>query len=435
MKSSTLKPILIISYFFPPCSLTASQRVFSWAKWLHKFGYYPVIVTRKWETKLKTLKDVSLPSSDGIEHVKNENYEVYYLPYKGNLRDRIYQKYGESKYSKIRQALTFLELFFQYFSNVAIPYSNIYSFSKKLIQKERFSHLIISGNPFNTFKFGYLLHKTFGIPWTADYRDAWSTSEINDHTSSLFRRIIHSLDRKFEKKWVSTAHSVTASSGPIGKSIEKLTGVKSAPLFNGIAFEDFNVVKDDSKLEDFTITYIGTLYDGQKIELFCSAFKKLIDQHTDIKTKLLFPGLAFFGEQESRIKKIMEGYEDYFECSDRIPREDILTLEKRAHLLLHVAWQGYKGIIASKIYEYIASGTKIIVAPSDNGAIEDIVNSSGCGCVLSDEEDLVKFLENEYTKYKEGIAESNDISTDRIQAFSRERQVENLVTILESKMV
>ena len=40
------------------------------------------------------------------------------------------------------------------------------------------------------------------------------------------------------KKWVSTAHSVTASSGPIGKSIEKLTGVKSAPLFNGIAFED-----------------------------------------------------------------------------------------------------------------------------------------------------------------------------------------------------
>ena len=102
-------------------------------------------------------------------------------------------------------------------------------------------------------------------------------------------------------------------------------------------------------------------------------------------------------------------------------------------MLLHVAWQGYKGIIASKIYEYIASGTKIIVAPSDNGAIEDIVNSSGCGCVLSDEEDLVKFLETEYTKYKEGIAESNDISKDRIQAFSRKDKWRILSLFLNQK--
>ena len=53
-------------------------------------------------------------------------------------------------------------------------------FSKKILQKEKFEHLIISGNPFNLFKFGFLLHKKFKIPWTADYRDAWSTSEIND---------------------------------------------------------------------------------------------------------------------------------------------------------------------------------------------------------------------------------------------------------------
>ena len=427
MKHKELKRILIISYFFPPCSLTASQRVFSWAKWLHKFGYYPIIITRKWEFKLKTLKDVSIPSSSGIRHEKKDTYEVYSLPYDGNLRDRIYNKYGDSKFTKVRQTLTFLELVFQYFSNRAIPYSNIYTFAEQLLKKERFEHLIISGNPFNTFKFGYLLNKRFKITWTADYRDAWSTSEINDHTSSFLRRIIHKLDSKFEKKWVSTARTVTASSGPIGKSIEEITGIKSAALYNGIAFEDFDSVKENSKLEDFTIAYIGTLYDGQKIELFCNAFKKLIDKTPNIKTKLLFPGLAFFGEQESRIQSIMKGYEMYFECSDRIPREQILTLEKRAHLLLHVAWQGYKGIIASKIYEYIASGTKIIVAPSDEGAIEDIINSSGCGTILSTEQALLDFLTIEYTKYKKGIVEENDISEDRIQAFSREKQVESLV--------
>lgn len=427
MAQNSLKKILIISYFFPPCNLTASERSYSWAKWLHKYGYYPVIVSRKWEEKLKSLKDVSIPSSKGVLNEKFETHEVYYLPYKGNLRDKIYRKYGEDKYSKIRQTLTFFELIFQFFSNRVIPYRNIYTFSKKLIKKEKFEHLIISGNPFNLFKFGFLLNKQFKIPWTADYRDAWSTSEINDHSSSIFKKIIHNLDKKFEFKWVSTADSITASSKPIGKSIEKITGVKSFPVFNGIEFEDFDIVKETSKLECFSIAYIGTLYDGQKIEVFCEAFKEFIDLTHDVKTRLLFPGLAFFGDQESRVNSIMKGYENYIECSDRIPREEILTLEKRVHLLLHVAWKGYKGVIASKIYEYIASGTKIIVAPSDEGAIEEIVKLSECGVVLNKKTDILEFLLSEYAKFQNGEVSHNDINQSNIQQFSRQKQVETLV--------
>ena len=211
------------------------------------------------------------------------------------------------------------------------------------------------------------------------------------------------------------------------KSIENLTGVKSYPLYNGIAFEDFDIVKETTKLDCFTIAYIGTLYDGQKIEIFCEAFKDFIDQTENVNTKLLFPGLAFFGDQESRVQKSLKGFEKYFECSDRIPREEILTLEKRAHLLLHVAWQGYKGIIASKIYEYIASGTKIIVAPSDNGAIEEIVNSSGCGELITEKLKIVAFLKEEYQKFLENKVDVNDISNENVQAFSREKQVKNLV--------
>ncbi len=432
MSKHSLKKILIITYFFPPCNLTASQRTFSWAKWLHKFGYYPVVVSRKWEKKLNSIKDVSTLSSDGISHDKFENYEVYYLPYKGNLRDRVYQKYGDNKFVKLRQCLTFAELIFQYFTYKLIPFHNLYTFSKKIIQNEKFEHLIISGNPFILFKFGYLLNKKFGIKWTADYRDAWSTSKINDHSSSIFRRVIHKLDKIFEIKWVSTACSITASSEPIGKSIEAITGVKSYPLFNGISFEDFDVVKNTNKLKKFTIAYVGTLYHGQKIEVFCNAYKNFIDSTPNVKTELLFPGLAFFNDQESRIKSAMQGYEDYFECSDRIPREEILTLEKRAHILLHVAWQGYEGIIASKIYEYIASGTKILVAPSDEGAIKEIVTSSKCGEVITEENKILDFLISEYKHFKAGNIVQNDINQPCVQQFSRLRQVENLVSSILS---
>lgn len=426
MASRQLKKILIISYFFPPCTLTASARVQSWANSLHKFGYYPIIITRKWDVGLKTLKDVSIPSSKGVKHEQHENYEVYYMPYKGNLRDRIYQKYGDKKLSIIRQGLTFIELFFQYFSNSVIPYSNIYTQAKKIVKAEHPEHLIISGNPFNTFKFGYLLNKKFNLKWTADYRDAWSTSEINDNTSSIFKRIIHKLDTRFEKKWVATAATVTASSGPIGAEITNLTGVQSSPLYNGINFSDFDKIQPIT-LDKFTITYIGTLYDGQKIEVFCNAYKKFIDANPDVKTILKFPGLAFFGNQEARVQKAMKGYEPYFECSDRIPRDEILALEKSAHLLLHVAWQGYKGIIASKIYEYIASGSKILVCPSDDGAIKDIVESSKCGVVTSNEEEIIQLLNAAYNDFLMGNNEKNDVSAPEAQQFSRLKQVEQMV--------
>ena len=427
-----MKKILIISYFFPPCSLTASERVSSWAEFLNKFGYYPVVVTRKWEEKLKTLKDVSIPTSSGIAHKKNDKFEVYYMPYEGNLRDRIYKKYGDSKFRLLRQSLTFIELFFQYIFNSFIPYSNLYKQADKLCEETEFDCMIASGNPFNLFKFGYLINKKYNLKWIADYRDGWSTSEINDVSSSIFKKIIHKLDTIYERKWVSTARHITASSYPIGKSIEMLTGVKSTALFNGILFEDFNKVQILEPLEDFTITYVGTLYDGQKIEFFCKAYKEFIHRYEIKNTKLLFPGLAFFGEQESRVQKALNGYEQFFECSERIPREEILELEKKSHLLLHVAWQGYNGIIASKIYEYIASGTKIVVAPSDNGAIHQIVEHSGCGVMISDTDKLIGFLKKEYDLFCSNNTSKNNIDSQQVQQFSRLKQVEGLAQIIQS---
>ena len=52
-----MKKILIISYFFPPCNLTAAQRVYSLAKYLSKYGFYPTIVTRRWDHSIGKLKD------------------------------------------------------------------------------------------------------------------------------------------------------------------------------------------------------------------------------------------------------------------------------------------------------------------------------------------------------------------------------------------
>lgn len=426
-----MKKVLIISYFFPPCNLTASQRVFSWAKYLNKFGYRPVVLTRRWDNKINSLADISKETPSEILLESNENYDVYFLPYQPNLRDKIYVKFGEHKYSGIRRLLTFFELLFQNFFTAIIPYCNLFSYAEELIKKDNsISKVIISGNPYNTFKIGFSLNKKFRVKWIADYRDAWTSSEIRLAHSPFIFKVINQFDAYFEKKWVSTASYITASSSPIAHSISHLCGVKSEALYNGFVQEDFDGISN-GKYDTFTITYVGTLYAGQKVEIFCTALKKLIDTTRDIRIKLYFPGLSFYKEQAQRIVEVMKGYEKYYECTLRVERSKILEIEKRSHLLFHVAWDENPGIIASKIYEYIASGTFILVAPSDHGSIQEIIELSKCGRCTNTVDETFDFLKTEYDNFLKGSYRKNDTSCKEVQQFSRENQTKQLAEILD----
>ncbi len=427
-----MKKVLIIAYFFPPCNLTASQRAFSWAKYFQRFGYRPIIVTRRWDNKVNSLADVSKATPGETIFEQHETYDVYYLPYTPNLRDKIFVKYGEQKFSTIRRILTLFELFFQNFITTAIPYKNLFEFAEKLVSESKdINKAVITGNPYITFKIGYNLHKKFGVKWIADYRDAWTTSEINflSNKSFLFK-VVNLLDEYFEKKWIRTASYVTASSLPIAKGIEQLTGTTSTALYNGFVMEDFDGITSP-KFSDFTITYVGTLYAGQKVEILCMALKRLIDATPAIRIKLLFPGLAYDKVQAARIAKCMRGYEKYFECTLRIDRNKVLEIEKQSHLLFHVAWDEQQGIIASKIYEYIASGSFILVVPSDNGSIQEIVESSKCGVCLNTEDDTLLFLTQEYKNFEAGTYRTNNTNNQSVQQYSRINQAKFLTELLD----
>lgn len=422
-----MKKVIIISYFYPPCNLTASQRVESWAKYLIKSGYYPIIITRKWEKHVKSFDDCHYSTSKEVLIEKHENYEVHYCPYSANLRDRLH---AEKRFLFFKKALSFMEIVFQNIWVKLCPFNNFIDEAEKIIKSEKKIHsVIISGNPFIQFKFGYQLSKKYNIPWIADYRDAWTTSTINNISGNRIKTAINLYQQYFEKKWVKTASYITASSIPIGESMGKLVNVKSEAIYNGFEPSDFIQYSNVPKITShFQIVYIGTLYDGQDISIFIEAYKNFI-QIKKPSCKLFFPGLDLDLIQKVRVEKLLEGYEDYYKTSLRIPKSEILKIEKESHLLLHVAWKGHAGIIASKIYEYIGSGSKIIVVPGDGGSIDEIVETSRSGFIFDDVNSVYAFLCNEYDKFIEGREVSQVDSELRMQ-FSRESQAIKLGLIL-----
>ena len=427
-----MQRILLISYFFPPCNLTAAERVNSWAKHLNKFGYYPIVISRRWDNKIKNLSDVSLATPEEVLHEKHEHYESYLVPYLPNLKDRIYAKHGNNKYVMPRRALSMIELIMQRYANWFIPFKNIGDFANEFIGKNSdIQKVVISGNPYILFKFGYQLNKKYGTRWIADYRDAWTTSEIDLIARGAIFKYIRNSDVDSEKKWVGSASAITSVSEPILKNLTNLVGVRGKWIPNGFELGEFKDVKNTTPYENFTVTYIGTLYHGQQIELFCEAFIKLINELKVKNVKLFFPGLAFHRDQHERIAKVMHGFEAFYECTERTEKEQILEIETRSHLLLYPAWKGFNGIIPSKIYEYISSGTHTLVAPSDNGEVEKILMRSGCGTITNTVEETFTFLKEAYALFSKGIKIKADLSGDNAKFFSREHQANRLADLLD----
>lgn len=378
-----MKKILIISYFYPPCNLTAAQRVQGWAKYLHESGYYPTIVTRNWDRRIESPEDVLRSSGDRVIHEKTATHEVYYLPYKAGLRDRIFTRLAGTRWQGISKVFTLIELIAENFTTRFIPHKHLYHFSKKLLSDDRsIQQVVISGNPFNLFFFGYLLNKKLGVQWVADYRDDWNTSELDNKPGKNNSKIAR-LQSKSEQKWVGSAASITSVSDYYVEKIAHFVQRPGQVVLNGYEIQLPDPVPHLSQ-EVFRITYNGSLYSSQPIEIFLEAFKELVQKYSkQINFMLHFPGLAFDPIQEKRVRQLTKGFEVHVEITPRLPKNEVIDLQLRSDVLLMVAHTNIKGVPSSKLFEYIGLNRPILVVPSDHDVIEKIVLETKTGFVVN----------------------------------------------------
>jgi glycosyltransferase involved in cell wall biosynthesis len=426
------KTILIFAYFFPPCGMTAAHRPLSWVKYFPKFGFYPIVITRNWDVEIKSQLDLSKPSGQDLRIEKYDTHEVHYIPFKGNVRDVLYVKHGDNKFKTLRKILSLLILFIDrlYFS--MSEFSAFYEYAKELTKKVKLDYVLVTAQPYLMHRLGYKLKKDFPeIKWVADYRDAWTTSEINLVNKGKLFTLLGKIDKRLERKWLSNASFITSVSYPLAERISKTFNLPGYEIQNGFELTEFDELGDVGKFDKFTITYVGTLYPGQNIELFIDAMKRLIDEgKTNIELSL--PGLSFDVEQTERVRRVMTGYEKYVSITERIPKLDTLLIEKKSHLLLYVGWEGFTGVIGSKVYEYLASGTKLLVAPGDNSCIDEIMEHSKAGAYHSSVDEVYNYLKNQYAEFENGNAQVNTMS-DEIMTYSRENQARLLAELLTSK--
>ena len=424
-----MKKVLIISYFFPPSGFVGGERAYSWYNYLHQFGYYPIVITRHWD---KNQKDETLSSKNNeLTIEKNKNGEIHRLPYNQNLRDKL----GSKKRffpTMIRKILTFSELITSKFSLKQCPYKNIYSYSEDFLTNSPDCEiLIISGKPFNSFRFGYLLKKKFkNLNWIADYRDEW-TSMSNDYKKISLNRLIWVLDNFYEKKWISTTSFFTTTSENIIDRISKLTNRKGILVLNG--FDNIENLNPNRIIKNsLNFLYSGTLYNYQRIELFIELIKKMNKSNFGIEINLYLIGIDVIAKENERVKKLVNG-DSNFIILERMTKSELLKYYEKIDCFYLTSYEQHTGWLPVKIFDYVAYQKNILLFPSDNDIMDKFILDTQSGFSSTDaahcENIIIKLIKQ---KVENGILTTNHNLVE-IEKYSRKSQTK-LLTLAFDKI-
>jgi len=405
---------LIITEFFPPNNCAASNRVFSWAKNLHKYGYYPVIFCKN---------DLN---NEAYHFEKSEWYEVHYI----KCKEPLFQKLRlTAKYSLIRKSFGLLHYVFVN----SIKYNGIKRLKKFLDQyivKNDIGKMLVTGPSFAIFGLGNILSKEHKIKWIADYRDDWTTSEIFE---SKFFAFVGKIDRLKEKKYLANCTFFASVSkhyiGKIGNLIHK----KGFLIENG--FNEHEVlelgVEQDERL---FILYPGSVYFTQKLHLLGAALELL---PKDIITSLQ---IVFLGTEINAIK-LPDNCKPYVNKNlfflKRTSRQEVLSFYSKADALLVIGHTDknnkvLKGIPSSKLYEYISLRKRVLVCPSDNDVIEEKLLETKQGIFCNSPEELAAAIKSLFSvKLERGQIPLVDVPEEMYYKNTREFQTGRLAEVLD----
>lgn len=384
-----MKKIILLSHYFHPCTLTPAQRISYWAAHFYRLGYYPIVVTRAWISDLKTHQDTKMPLGKDVVVERFSHYEVHYLPFRPGMLDRAYLWFGEGALRPLFLIAKLLDVFLVRFTLVFTSFSNLLPYLSRLIHSETPSKILISGEPFYLFRIGYQMNRAHGTPWIADYRDDWTTNELQmQKNGGAVRRMIAKLESSYERKWVATAQAVVSVSDIYTRRIADFLDKRGVTVQNG--FEESLLARPElPPFEDFTVIYSGVLYPSQDISIIVGVLDRCFQAGTPFQ--LLFLGAGFDVKEKNRVEGMVPDHlKPYVRVTARVPRAEALDLLQRSQVVLATAYGQMKGIPSSKLYEYLALAKPILLCPSDGDVMEELATDAGLGFVANSVDEGVK---------------------------------------------
>ncbi len=395
-----MKKVLIIGTIWP--YQPGAARVPGLAKYLHEFGWEPIVVT----PPLGAKPDVQFRIMEtGYKSALDFWLRLFRLNSNAStsVREQVKQRLGVKSQKSIRRSLidfTFTRLL------EIIDYPDLnrgwkrpaIRAGRELFQKEDIKAIISSSPPIMGNLIARELKERYKIPWLADFPHIWSQDDVSLSYSSLRRMF----DRRLELKTLAKADALTTTSEPLAAKMRTLH--KEKPIYaitHGFDPDTVNTPPD--KLTDkFTITYTGTFAPVlREPTMLFAALKSLLAKGIMEQDKV---EVRFYGQEASWIDDEVEKYglTGVVKQYGKVPMPVAQAKQRESQLLFNPKRNDPQeaGIHSIKILEYLAARRPILAIGRYRDVVDELLTETGSGVCASSVEETVQVLERAYQEYR-----------------------------------
>ena len=410
---------LMIAYYFPPGGGAGVQRSLKFAKYLPEMGWSPVI--------LSTESPLGIPRDETLGSQLPAQVPIY----------RVNPWFcTETCFDSSRSFLTRL------FCACLIPDSIIswiqpaVQLSRRVIEEESVDAIYSTSPPHSSHLVGYGLKKRTGLPWIADFRDAWLADPDRNRAFHMRLRAA-TLEKWQEKLVVRNADRIITVSEPIRDDfLQRYPGLledRVTVITNGYDPDDFAGLERKS-WPKFTFTLTGSMSKSNRgPRPLIEGVRALLSQYPALADRFQ---VLLVGPHTPEQSALLADYAlvDIVQLVGKVPYREALSYQLNTDVNVFV----YNGpgdgrsaqMMSSKIFEYIGAGHPILAIASPDSAAFRLVEDLQLGRTVSPHspEDTARVM----YEMLEGRTNITQIPPERLQRFHRRYLTQQLAGVLDN---
>lgn len=426
---------MIIAYGFPPIAYAGTHRTLRFCRYLPDNGWIPTVITIRENSDLhndynllkRIPKDVEIHRTNNIDIWRSIIKKMVNEP--DNRNGSRLRRFTERSRRILRSVVLNL-LSIPDHMLLWVPFA--VAKGMDLIRNNRYDVIFTTSPPHSEHLIGMILSKVSGKSWIADFRDPivdnfciQELSPLGIMVNRLLERIIV---RNAEKIILVSDYHHRKMSERYPSQRKKFIVIK-----NGFD-PDFIAKIEAERFDKFTVVYSGSFYRTITPDFFLQGLRQWIDgKGRSVREDVQ---VLFYGVGCKRIELLAKqlDLEDVVKAGGFIPQEDIIKKQKGANLLLLLIGfdEKSRGVITSKLFEYIATGSPILAIIPEGDALDVLKDYPRYYHVLNnDYERLAASLDaayGEFLRKRHAPEEGANGDLDYSQ-FSIKVQVKDLVNI------
>lgn len=360
----TPRRILLVSYFYPPCTDTGAHRPTSMVKYLRRAGHEVTVLT--------TSAYGSLPDDSEQGVVRTADAQLWRAKLRGAAH--IGSMYDSDTYTGRPHPL----------SRVIVPEPLALAWAPFARRRARALHranpfdcIITTSPPESAHSVGRTLQRR-GAAWVADVRDAWTFEPLRPPFPTALQR---RMDERLERRTLSAADAVVCVSEPAAADLRERGIAEPVLVRNGADPElleaaDPSAVADLLDPERVSLVYTGRFGStGRDPGPLLAAFGLLAaDRPADAeRLELVVAGPLTEDERKLFAKNVAPAR---ISVVGSLERDRALALQRAAGALLLIAHPVRSQLANFKLYEYLSAGPPILALAAGTEAGK-IVESFG----------------------------------------------------------